>query len=75
MRNWRKRVVNWAAPLVCPGCEEGSGLILDCSTGRFERCSMCQSEPRKEAAVAGDADSQFFDAAAVRPLDRDDSKI
>jgi len=48
MKRLVERAANWFAPLVCPGCEEGSGLMRDCATGRFERCSICQGGPATE---------------------------
>lgn len=43
-----ERAANWFAPVLCPGCEEGSGLVRDCATGRFERCSICHRDPANE---------------------------
>ena len=48
MNRFVERAANWFAPVVCPGCEEGSGLVRDCATGRFERCSICQRGPVTE---------------------------
>ena len=45
MKRFVERAANWFAPVVCPGCEEGSGLVRDCATERFERCSICQRGP------------------------------
>ena len=74
MRNWRTRIANWTAPLVCPGCEEGSGLILDCSTGRFERCSICQGGASVDGGSSNDAMSRLINATVVQRRDRDEPR-
>ncbi len=48
MNRFVQRAANWFAPVVCPGCEEGSGLVRDCATGRFERCGICQRGSARE---------------------------
>lgn len=74
MRGLLKWAASWVAPTVCPGCEEGSGLVLNRVSGMFERCSLCSGDGSAAKAASNSSLTDIISPNVHKPLHAEDRK-
>ena len=74
MRGLLKWAASWVAPTVCPGCEEGSGLVLNRVSGMFERCSLRSGDGSAAEAASNTSLTDLISLNVHKPIHTGDRK-